>query len=238
MQEVVAREQLHKMEKKTAILIFAQSSTEELKSKAIYGGKDLFDTFNDKTVQTVESTGIPYFVFSEKKQQGIDFGERFTHAISEVYRKGFDYIITIGNDCPGLTKQLILKSKSSLENDQFVLGPSIDGGFYLMGLHQSLFNKDVFLNFSWKTHKLQRQVLEYIKSKAVRVNILKALNDIDTFEDLKKVLHSTIPFNVRKLILWILRSAVRKINTEYSFEIPQYALLNNFYNKGSPSLSF
>ena len=58
---------------KTAIIIFANSSKEELKHKAIVNGQKLFDTLTGITVQTVKKTKLPYFHFTEKEQLGNSF---------------------------------------------------------------------------------------------------------------------------------------------------------------------
>ena len=57
---------------------------------------------NRHTIRQIEHSGLDYFHFTEKEQEGGDFGERFIHAIQSVFNKGYEYIITLGNDTPQL----------------------------------------------------------------------------------------------------------------------------------------
>ena len=99
----------------TAILIFANSAEFEAIQKPFQSSQLLFDALNLQTLKVVKKTGIPYFLSSEKNQTGNSFGERFTNAIQSVYDKGFENVITIGNDTPHLQSQHILKA---VENTQ------------------------------------------------------------------------------------------------------------------------
>jgi uncharacterized protein len=120
------------MKTKTAILIFANSAEKELTSKSI-SSSDFFNLLDSDTVKTVKKTNLPYFHFSEKEQIGSSFGERFTNAIEAVFNKGFEHVISLGNDIPHLRANHILKATQNLATSDYVLGPSTDGGFYLMG---------------------------------------------------------------------------------------------------------
>ena len=66
---------------RTAILVFAQSSQEESRRKNIKKGEFLFETLTKHTLKIVAETGVPFFHFSEKLQEGSSFGARFLNAI-------------------------------------------------------------------------------------------------------------------------------------------------------------
>ena len=227
------------MNTKTAILIFAQSANEELKHKAIYKGKRLFKNLNEQILTTVKSTGLPYFLYTEAQQYGATFAERFTNAVSEVYAKGYDAVITIGNDSPQLQKKHLLQAQKSLLQKNFVLGPSTDGGFYLMGLRKSLFNREVFLKLPWQTNRLNNSLLAYIKTKEVAVTTLSTLFDIDTVNDLKAIINHSflLPEKVRML----LREIVHQNNVKKQWfcfvDFCKTLYLFISYNKGSPVFS-
>ena len=129
---------------RTAILIFANSSKEEMKYKAIPKGNILFDVLTEHTLNTARKTGLPYFLMSEKEQIGSSFGERFVNAISSIFELDFDMVITIGNDTPQLKSSDIVRASKLLGAKKSVLGPSRDGGFYLMGIHKSQFDAKTF----------------------------------------------------------------------------------------------
>lgn len=220
---------------RTAVLVFAHSSQEEAKHKPILKAATLFDVLTARTLETVQKTGLPYFHFSETEQIGTTFGERFTNAIQAVYDKGYERIITIGNDCPQLKPRHIAEAESQLENNKFVFGPATDGGFYLMGLHQDQFNAKVFQHLEWQTTSLSTQLLRMLPI-SVEVFRLPTLFDIDTVADMKSFLAyaSYIPSKVLQILLDILIQAeVTVLPTPNPIQSPHFSLP---HNKGSPLL--
>jgi glycosyltransferase A (GT-A) superfamily protein (DUF2064 family) len=90
-------------------------------------------------------------------------------------------VVTIGTDCPLVDKEIINSAFAALESKQCVLGPSLDGGYYLIGL--SLLKKEVFKGISWGTKKVFSQTLDRLKRTKMNYYILKSLFDIDTSQD-------------------------------------------------------
>lgn len=195
-----------KNEHKTAILVFALSSKEELKCKKINKAKVLFQALSDHALKTVQKTGMPYFHITEKEQRGNCFGERFANAIQFVYDRGFDQVITIGNDSPQLKAAQILKSAAELSPGKAVLGPSNDGGFYLMGLHKTDFNSASFRNLPWQSSQLWNQFNADLESCNVELVELRKFLDIDSENDLKIILKFTkgLTNHIFKVIISIL----------------------------------
>ncbi|AXT62543.1 DUF2064 domain-containing protein [Aquimarina sp. AD10] len=226
------------MNQKTAILVFANSIQEELKNKAIIGGKALFSELNQKTILTAQRTGLPFFVYTEKEQRGHTFGERFVNAIQDVYDRGYENVITIGNDTPHLTKQHLIESVKQLENNKFVLGPSKDGGFYLMGLHKSQFNIDVFLKLPWQSRTLSKCISRLIKTAKIELVTLEILIDIDTISDIESIsrFFRTLSVHLKKIIKAILNSKV--VIQDTVTELITSLHTNYFFNKGPPFVSF
>ena len=149
------------MKKNTAILIFANSAEKEAERKTFLSS-DVFSALNHQTLKTVEKSGIEYFHFSEKNQVGSSFGERFSNAIENIFNKGFKNVITIGNDTPHLKTKHLVDTVHQLEKNDLVLGPSKDGGFYLMGIKKEHFNKETFLKLPWQTSKLQKCITSIV----------------------------------------------------------------------------
>lgn len=222
-------------ESKTSILIFANSAEKEIISKS-FSSRSLFETLNKHTLNIVKKTGIPYFLFSEKQQIGNSFGERFTNAIQSVYDLGFNTVITVGNDTPHLNSKHILKTVEKLQKHSIVLGPSTDGGFYLMGLKKSQFNKETFLKLPWQTSNLSKSISKLKASKKINISYLEVLTDIDEASDIKLVLDSykTLSTAIKTLLLQSF-SSVKKI-IFYHFITIENFILNLQFNKGSPAL--
>lgn len=217
----------------TAILIFANSAEKETERKSFLSS-DVFSALNRHTLKKVEKSGIEYFHFSEKNQVGKSFGERFSNAIEAIFNKGFEKVITIGNDTPHLKTSHLVDTLHQLEKNDLVLGPSKDGGFYLMGIKKEHFNKENFLKLPWQTSKLQKCITSIISSKNLTIRFLEILNDLDVLEDLKRIVNSfnAIPksiLNILTLLIFIPKEFFIDviINLKKTFFTPNS-------NKGSP----
>ncbi|MCD2257758.1 TIGR04282 family arsenosugar biosynthesis glycosyltransferase [Psychroserpens luteolus] len=224
------------MNNKTAILIFANTAKFEAAQKPFQSSEVLFDAFNAQTLKIVERAGLPYFHSSEKNQIGSTFGERFTNAIQSVYEKGFDTIIAIGNDTPHLQTKHILKAVQQLEQNDVVLGPSKDGGFYLMGLKQSNFNVETFLKLPWQTSRLNQSISRLIRSKKVNLYYLETLSDIDKTSDIKAIMNrfERISNDLKQLLKTYISIEKRIYYT--SINLVSILSRDTYFNKGSPSL--
>lgn len=220
----------------TAILVFANSSEEDAKSKSLINGHRLFDALTEATLKTVKKTKIPFFLVSEKQQYGNSFGERFAHAIQDVFNKGYENVITLGNDTPHLQTSHILDAYHQLNTDTFVLGPSTDGGFYLMGLHKSMFHKTAFVNLPWQTTKLAKALTTIIQPSQIEVIYLQRLRDLDSGFDLKIIAKSftSLSSKLLQIILKLLNLLPRYFKK--SMACKYFTLSDSYYNKGSPIL--
>jgi hypothetical protein len=221
------------LKKNTAILIFANSAEKEAERKSFLSS-DVFSALNHQTLKTVEKSGIQYFHFSEKNQIGSSFGERFSNAIETIFNKGFDNVITIGNDTPHLKTKHLIDTIHQFKKNDLVLGPSKDGGFYLMGIKKEYFKKETFLKLPWQTSRLQKCITSILSSKKLNIKFLEILNDLDVLEDIKKILHSfkAIPKSVLKFLTLLIYTQKEffvglTINIKKTFSLPNS-------NKGSP----
>lgn len=224
------------MTNKTAILIFANSGQQESFAKPFKSSALVFDQLNRETLNKVKSTGLPYFHVSEKEQTGHSFAERFTNAIQSIYDKGYDTVISIGNDTPHLKSSQILLAFQQLATHDIVLGPSHDGGFYLMGLKKSHFSAETFLKLPWQTSRLSQSIYRLINSNKTNLYTLEVLSDIDTIADIRSVLNSQkrISSRLRQLLSKVVLEAKETVFS-YLFSF-QDLFQNNYINKGSPIL--
>ncbi|MBT8258308.1 MAG: TIGR04282 family arsenosugar biosynthesis glycosyltransferase [Bacteroidia bacterium] len=114
-------------------------------------------------------------------QQGSDLGERMKQAFEEGFKDGFRKVILIGGDCFNLKSRHLKAAFDALDDKNFVFGPALDGGYYLIGMRYMY--EQLFQNKSWGTDTVLKDTLEDLKDEAVF--LLEPLNDIDTLEDLK-----------------------------------------------------
>jgi len=218
---------------KTAVLIFANSSIVDEKRKNIPDSSKLFAVLNDDILKKVKRTGLPYFVFDEQLQVGNNFGTRFTSAIQSVFAKGFESIITVGNDTPELTTRTILTSYEQVRDGKTVIGPSMDGGVYLLGFHQNRFDEGVFLELPWQTQQLFRKI-KFALLQDERLYQLPRLTDIDAVSDIGYIInHSSALSSVLVVLLLDVLIQEKTNQDHYSSYIP-LAFHNKPFNKGSP----
>lgn len=122
--------------------------------------------------------------FTKRKQIGENLGARMLHAFESGFSEGYKNTVIIGSDCPDVNPALIEQAFNGLKEHDLVIGPSADGGYYLLGmknLYESLFGE-----IDWSTERVLEQTLEKANSLSLSVTCLPELNDIDTIEDLEK----------------------------------------------------
>lgn len=117
--------------------------------------------------------------FSKNVQQGDDLGSRMLNAFKQV--SDYDKKIIIGSDCIGITPQLIEQAYTHLDFHDVVIGPSLDGGFYLLGMNVIV--PELFQNISWSTDQVLPEIVKILQQKRLLYKLLPALRDIDTQED-------------------------------------------------------
>ena len=115
-------------------------------------------------------------------QIGQDLGERMENAFNAAFDQGFDRVVVMGSDCPGLTADILEKAFDALDSHPVVLGPAVDGGYYLVGLKQRL--PDIFQNIPWGSGNVLEETCKVLTSLDVSCALLEQLSDVDTPEDL------------------------------------------------------
>ena len=111
-----------------------------------------------------------------------DLGERLIAANHAAFESGMQQVITIGTDCPGLTAELMQQAFGLLEQQDLVLGPAQDGGYYLVGLRRDC--PALFRNITWSTERVLQQTVEVATGLDLSIGYLKTLADVDRPEDL------------------------------------------------------
>lgn len=121
--------------------------------------------------------------FQSHLQKGHGLGERLNHAFEKVNSSGNNCIV-IGSDCFQLTSKHLMACADSLEKGDMVIGPSYDGGYYLLGLNE--FHPTLFQDIDWSTDKVFQQTLDKSQQLGLRVVQLEMLHDVDDIESLQK----------------------------------------------------
>ncbi len=116
-------------------------------------------------------------------QAGEDLGARMQNAITEAYRLGFAQAVIIGTDIPTLPLEYIREAFKQLKTHPVVLGPSLDGGYYLIGCSGSL--PTIFDGISWGSKQVLTQTLARITDKNIDTMLLPFWYDVDTVHDIR-----------------------------------------------------
>lgn len=228
---------------KKAVVFFTNNSTSKVFGNYKISSKRLVNIFNKqilcllKEVKTkvnfdliISSDNSTFNEFNKidsyrgKKfflqQTGKNFGEKFNHSIKSVFNLGYKEVIAIGNDSPDLTMDIIVSSFENLKgNNSVVVGPSNDGGFYLIGLNY--FDDKIFENIKWQTSKVFKQLEENIIFLNKNLLLLPKLNDIDDHKSFQKWLSGKT--KISKIINELLKRSV-KFQSQLIFLVP-------FFNK-------
>lgn len=120
--------------------------------------------------------------YSKKTQLGKDLGQRMKNAFQEGFNKGYKNIIIIGSDISDLTQKHIEEAFISLENHTTTIGPSDDGGYYLLGMKKII--PEIFENKEWGTNSVLKATLDDLNYHTP-IYFLENLNDIDVISDIK-----------------------------------------------------
>jgi rSAM/selenodomain-associated transferase 2/rSAM/selenodomain-associated transferase 1 len=111
-----------------------------------------------------------------------DLGERMDRAFKENFQNKYRHIVLVGTDCPQMTAFHVEEAFYSLKTHDIVIGPSEDGGYYMIGLNQIV--PELFLSMDWGTSEVFKKTMERAKQRNLRVRVLGMLSDVDTPDDL------------------------------------------------------
>ena len=114
-------------------------------------------------------------------QTGGDLGARLEHAFAAAFERGFEQVAVIGSDCIELNPATFFAAWRALETHDAALGPSTDGGYYLLALKQPC--AALFQGIAWSTDAVRKQTLARAHAAGLSVEELAVLPDIDTEAD-------------------------------------------------------
>lgn len=121
--------------------------------------------------------------FVKKLQSGATLGDRMKSAFQQVLAS-HDKVVIIGSDCAQLREKHVEKAFENLESSDIVIGPAMDGGYYLLGMTKS--HEELFSDIPWSTDQVANITITKAKKLGLTISHLETLSDIDTYEDWKK----------------------------------------------------
>jgi len=175
-----------KSRKDAVIVVFAHTPAAENKSLGLTdrAASRVHARLLENTLRMAHATGARVVHVhdspdSEVMQRGTGFEERFLNALKDVAALGIKRMVVIGSDSPGLNTAQLQKALAAPQN-KVCIGPSVDGGIYLLGLNAS--DIHVLKGLPWK----KRSLFRVLRSR-VTATVLGRLSDVDTWQDLYKI---------------------------------------------------
>lgn len=116
-------------------------------------------------------------------QQGNILGEKMDNAIAQTLAMGYDRCVLVGADLPELHRGIIAAAMQSLDQSPLVLGPTMDGGYYLIGSRMRC--SFVFAGQSYGGSTVFEQTMAAIKAAGYCCRTVQPLHDVDSPQDLR-----------------------------------------------------
>jgi rSAM/selenodomain-associated transferase 1 len=111
-----------------------------------------------------------------------DLGKRMLRSLTDAFANNTQEAIIIGTDCPGVNLPILRLAFEQLQKCDVVLGPALDGGYYLIGVRQAI--PHLFNEITWGTSQVFTQTVEIIRNLNLSTVYLPSLADVDRPEDL------------------------------------------------------
>jgi len=121
-------------------------------------------------------------VYHKEVQTSSYMSTRISSAFKKIFAKGYERVVIIGSDCLELDERMIRLAFRQLEHFDTVVGPTKDGGFYLLGMNE--FTPEIFKVQSWGTSSLTTNIVRVIHTLHKTVFMLSELAGIVTVDDL------------------------------------------------------
>ncbi len=179
------------MASRRCVLVFARAPRAEARAKGLVAAEPLFELATRRLATAVSALpGVDLVPVGAGPgalaQRGGDFAERLQNALADVRSLGYDTIVVVPGDVPGLGYRQLRNAFELLRQHPVVLGPSPDGGVYLLGCRGPA--EHVLAGVRWQTGF----VLHDLIARAGNAPLLPALADLDDASDLPRLLRAAV----------------------------------------------
>ena len=129
-----------------------------------------------------------------------DLGEKMHQAFLSCFADDCDSVLIVGSDTI-LKAQELTAFLKILEKEQAIIGPSTDGGYYLIGFQKTSYFAEIFQGIEWSTPQVFPDTIEKFQKQGITVEKLASRNDIDTYEDLlENIRENRLPQNCMQVL--------------------------------------
>ena len=116
-------------------------------------------------------------------QRGPDLGSRMKQAMQDTFDQGAQAVLLTGTDLPTLPRAHLVEALTLIRNHDVVLGPTADGGYYLIGLRKMV--PGLFDGVAWSTGSVFAETKKKVEAAGLSLGLLPECRDVDTLDDLK-----------------------------------------------------
>ena len=120
-------------------------------------------------------------------QTGKDLGERMALALAHVFDTGAEKAVLVGSDIPEIRAAHFAMAFEALDQWDMVIGPSMDGGYWLIGFNRQSFTPRLFQGIEWSTDSVCSATLDLAGKAGLSFQRLPVLRDVDTAKDLGRI---------------------------------------------------
>jgi uncharacterized protein len=122
-----------------------------------------------------------------------DLGARMLDAFRRSFDDGAERVLIIGTDSPTLPENVLNAAFDDLHEADVVMGPSVDGGYYLIGLRAEVILRasSLFDSIPWSGKGVFRHTLDRIERARLQLRVLPGWYDVDTIDDLRQAIQDT-----------------------------------------------
>ncbi|OGU00513.1 MAG: hypothetical protein A2079_01975 [Geobacteraceae bacterium GWC2_48_7] len=118
------------------------------------------------------------------KQESYDLGQRMSAAFELLFLEGFERVVLMGSDIPGIDSDLIKTAVEELAATDVVIAPSSDGGYSLISIRKSGFRRELFQAIEWSSPQVLESTIKRCSECGLSYHLLDNRLDIDTMDDL------------------------------------------------------
>ncbi|MBT3271661.1 MAG: glycosyltransferase [Spirochaetales bacterium] len=121
-------------------------------------------------------------------QSGEDIGVRMERAFLDAFNTGYKRVVLCGSDIPGLLSEDLNLSFHILDKSKMVIGPTFDGGYYLIGFDREYFLKEVFAGIPWSTSTVFDVTTQIAGRHGYTPGYSRRIRDLDTLDDSRQII--------------------------------------------------
>jgi len=149
----------------------------------------------DRYLACSPSTTHVFFKIMEERQGvklidqvGDDLGARMHQAVEAMFSRGYRRTLLLGTDVPTVPLEHFKQALTLLDSHELVLGPALDGGYYLIGMNRTI--PELFTNMPWSTDQVLRLTQDRAAQLGLKTALLQPWRDVDTLADLEALVEA------------------------------------------------